>query len=635
MAHNTLKDAGFRPSWTTGRTAQKRVSERLNFRTKMSGPADQSTPADEQTAFQLIRRLVTEYGLQHWPKYAVAFSLMGVAAACTALCAYLMGTVVNEAYVNRSFPGIVQLGFLTMVIFTIKGAASYGQAVMMSRIGNRIIAENQQRMFDRLMRQSLGFFAARHSSEFLARLSTGANSATQVLNLLVTAIGRDFLSLIGLVAVMVVQDPVMSLFALVIAPPALYVLRKLIRRVRTIAKSQFTGGTHLFETMQETIQGIRIVKTFTLEDQMHERMRKNVAVVESEANKMARVANRSSPLMETLGGIAIACGVTYGGYRTIEMSATPGEFFSFITAFILAYEPAKRLARLNLELNAGLVGVRILFDIIDAPQSEPNDDNKPALKIEDGRVAFSSVNFAYRPGEPVLRDISFVAEPGKATALVGPSGGGKSTILNLILRLYETDSGAITIDGQNIASVSRRSLRQGIGYVGQDVFLFRGSIRENIAFGKMDATEDEIIAAAKAANAHDFIMSIPQGYDASVGEHGLQLSGGQRQRVAVARALIKNAHLVLLDEATAALDSESEKLVQDAIARLTQGRTTIVIAHRLHTVAHADRILVIENGAVAESGRHEELLRKNGRYASLYRLQLKDDEPATKVAATA
>jgi subfamily B ATP-binding cassette protein MsbA len=598
----------------------------------MSGPTDHVTPAEEQTASQLIRRLVADYGFAHWPKYAVAFLLMGIAAACTAACAYLMGTVVNEAYVNRSFNGIVILGFVTMVIFAIKGVASYGQAVMMSRIGNRIIAENQQRMFDRLMRQNLGFFATRHSSEFLARLSTGANSATQVLNLLVTAIGRDFLSLVGLVAVMVYQDPVMSLFAFVIAPPALFVLRKLIRRVRTIAKSQFTGGTQLFETMQETIQGIRIVKTFTLEDEMHARMQKNVTEVESQANKMARVANRSSPLMESLGGIAIAMGVIYGGYRTVEMSATPGEFFSFITAFLLAYEPAKRLARLNIDLNAGLVGVRILFDIIDAPQTEPEDKNRPLLKIDEGKVTFANVNFSYRPGEPVLRDMSFVAEPGKTTALVGASGGGKSTILNLILRLYENESGTITIDGQNIASVSRRSLRQGIGYVGQDVFLFRGTIRENIAFGKVNATEDEIIAAAKAANAHDFIMSFPKGYDASVGEHGLQLSGGQRQRVAVARALIKDAHLILLDEATAALDSESEKLVQDAIAHLTQGRTTIVIAHRLHTVAHADRILVIENGAVSESGRHEELLRKNGRYASLYRLQLKDDEPEAKIA---
>ncbi len=269
---------------------------------------------------------------------------------------------------------------------------------MMSRIGNRIIAENQQRMFDRLMRQSLGFFATRHSSEFLARLSTGANSATQVLNLLVTAIGRDFLSLVGLVAVMVYQDPVMSLFAFVIAPPALFVLRKLIRRVRTIAKSQFTGGTHLFETMQETIQGIRIVKTFTLEDEMHARMQKNVTEVENQANKMARVANRSSPLMESLGGIAIAMGVIYGGYRTVEMSATPGEFFSFITAFLLAYEPAKRLARLNIDLNAGLVGVRILFDIIDAPQTEPEDKNKPVAQDRRGQASLSPMSIS-----PIVR----------------------------------------------------------------------------------------------------------------------------------------------------------------------------------------------------------------------------------------
>jgi ATP-binding cassette subfamily B protein len=585
-----------------------------------------STPADTETSYQLIRRLVAEYGVKHWKSYAVAFVFMTISAGGTALIAYLMGTIVNKAYVDRSFHAIVVIGLFTIVIFCARGAATYFQAVILSRVGNAIIAENQRKLFDRLMNQNLGFFAERHSSEFLHRLSTGAVSAMQVLQLLITAIGRDLLSLIGLAIVMVIQDPVMSISAAIIAPPALWMVRKLVRRVKAVAKAQFTGGTRLFETMQETIQGIRIVKAFTLEDRMRKRYYENVAAVEYEANKMARVSNRSSPMMEALAGVAIAMGVIYGGYRTIEMSATPGEFFSFITAFLLAYEPAKRLARLNIELNAGLVGVRQLFDIIDAPSTEPADDTKPKLVIDRARVEFKDVFFSYRENEPVLRGLSLVAEAGQMTALVGPSGGGKSTILNSILRLYEPQSGAILIDGQEIAGVSRHSLRLQIAYVGQDVFLFHGTIRDNIAFGKDGATDDEIVAAAKAANAHDFIMSFPHGYDTHTGEQGLQLSGGQRQRIAVARALIRDAKLILLDEATAALDSESERLVQDAITRLTQGRTTIVIAHRLHTVAHADRIFVIEEGVVAEFGRHEELLRKSGRYASFYRLQLQSQE---------
>src|SRR5581483_4420845 len=311
----------------------------------------------------------------------------------------------------------------------------------------------------------------------------------------------------------------------------------------------------------------------------------------------------------------------------------PGQFFSFISAFLLAYEAAKRLARLNMDLHQGLVGVRMLFEILDSPATEPSDDDRPALKISTGRIEFSQVSFAYRPGEPVLKDLSFVAEPGLVTALVGPSGGGKSTILNLILRFYETPRGRISIDGQDIMQVSRHSLRQQIAYVGQEVFLFRGSVKENIAFGRPNATEQEIVAAAQAACAHDFIMAFPQGYDTPVGEHGMQLSGGQRQRIAVARALIKDAGIILLDEATASLDSESERQVQEAIEHLCQGRTTLVIAHRLHTVTHADRIFVIEDGAVVESGRQDELLRKGGRYASYHRLQLKGQEPRDAIAA--
>jgi ATP-binding cassette subfamily B protein len=564
----------------------------------------------------------------------MAFLLLGVAALCTAIPVYVIGDLVNSANVHHDFREVLLLGVGAAVIFAIKGAATYGSSVILSRIANHIIAENQRRLFGKLLNESIGFFSSRHSSEFAARLMTGASAATQVLNLLINSVGRDLLTLIGLVGVMVYRDPLLAFMSLVVFPPAMLVLRKMIKRIRGIAKTQFTGGIRVLETLQETLQGIRVVKAFTLEDVLRARFDADVAAVEREANKMARVANRTSPLMEVMGGFAMAGVVIYGGYRVIENPAAAGDFFSFITGFLLAVEPAKRLARFNMDLSSNLVAVHVLFEIIDSPPTEPVDDDRPQLVLDKARIEFSRVGFAYRPGDPVLRDLSFVAEPAQLTALVGHSGGGKSTILNLIPRFYERSSGTIAIDGQDVATVSRRSLRRQIAYVGQDVYLFHGTIRDNIAFGRRGASEAEITAAATAAHAHDFIMGFPAGYDTAVGERGLQLSGGERQRIAIARALIRNAPIILLDEATAALDSESERYVQDAIAKLCQGRTTIVIAHRLATVMHADRILVIEAGQIVESGRHDELLRKGGRYASFCRLQLERQAPAEAAAAT-
>jgi ATP-binding cassette, subfamily B, bacterial MsbA len=592
----------------------------------MFGAKFKAKLADRNSAVALIHRLLTEQALGQWKRYITAFVLMAVASGATALSAYLVGNVINAAYVDKNLPGIIVFAITTALLFIVRAIATYGHSVILSRIGNHIIAQNQRLMFNALIDQNLAFFAQRHSSEFMSRLTTGAAAATQVINLLVTAVGRDLLSLIGLLIVMIAQDPLMSILAFIAVPPALVLLRKLIRRIYTIARNQFHGGTRILETMQETVQGIRTVKAYALEEVMRARLDANVASLEAESNKYARVANRASPLMDALGGITVALALVYGGYRVLQTGATPGQFFSFLAAFMLAYEPAKRLARLNIELNSGLVGVRILFEIVDAPPTEPHDEAAPPLQISSARVAFNDVRFSYRPSEIVIRNMTFNAEPGKMTALVGPSGGGKSTVFNLLLRFYDPDSGMIRIDGQNIADVSRHSLRSQIAYVGQDVFLFHGSIRENIAVGKPGASEAEIIAAAKAAHAHEFVSAFPSGYDTAVGERGTQLSGGERQRIAIARALIKNSHIILLDEATASLDSESERLVQDAMAHLCEGRTTIAIAHRLHTITHADRILVVEGGAIVESGRHDELLRKGGRYAAFYRLQIKDDQ---------
>jgi ATP-binding cassette subfamily B protein len=579
---------------------------------------------DPYGAAILIRRLVMEQGFVYWRRYLTAFALMGISAGATAGSAYILGQVINQAYIDKNVTGIAILSGVTVLLLFIKGLATYGHTVILSKISNAILANNQRRLFAKLMNESIGFYSARHSSEFLARLTAGAKSITDVLTLLINAVGRDVLLLVSLIFVMVTQDPVLSFIGLVVVPPAMLILRKLVKRIKGLAHNQFTGSADIMETMQESLQGIRTVKAFTLEQAMQRRIDENIAVVERNANKMARVSNRSNPLMEMLGGFAVAGCLLYGGYSVVALGATPGQFFSFMTAFLLATEPAKRLARLNIDLNSQLVGARMLLEIVDSPASEPSDSDKPALKLSNARVEFRDVNFAYRMDEPVLKNMSFVAEPGKTTALVGPSGGGKSTVLALLLRLYEVSDGEILIDGQKISAVSRHSLRRQSGYVGQDVYLFRDTIGANIAFGKEGATRDEIVAAAKAACAHDFIMGFPLGYDTPVGEHGTQLSGGQRQRIAVARALLKNAPIILLDEATAALDSESEKAVQEAIEHLCQNRTTIVIAHRLHTIMHADAILVVEAGEIVERGQHDDLLRRGGRYASFFRLQQRD-----------
>ncbi|MGZ3291214.1 MAG: ABC transporter ATP-binding protein, partial [Xanthobacteraceae bacterium] len=543
---------------------------------------------DPYGAAILIRRLVMEQGIAYWRRYLTAFVLMGVAAGATAGSAYVLGQVINQAYIDKNVPRIAILSGVTVLLLFSKGVATYGHTVILSKISNAILANNQRRLFAKLMSESIGFFSERHSSEFLARLTAGAKSITDVLNMLINAIGRDLFMLIALIGVMVMQDPILSFVGLVVVPPAMLILRKLVKRVKGLAYNQFTGTADIMETMQESLQGIRTVKAFTLEETMQRRIDENIAVVERNANKMARVSNRANPLMETLGGFAVAGCLLYGGYSVVALGATPGQFFSFMTAFLLATEPAKRLARLNIDLNSQLVGARMLLEVVDNPASELADDDKPALKLTDARIELRNVSFAYRADEPVLHDMSFVAEPGKVTALVGPSGGGKSTVLALLLRLYEIEKGEILIDGQAISAVSRNSLRRQTAYVGQDVYLFRDTIGANIGFGKVGATQGEIVAAAKAACAHDFIMSFPLGYDTPVGEHGTQLSGGQRQRIAVARALIRNAPIILLDEATAALDSESEKAVQEAIEHLCRGRTTIVIAHRLHTIMHSD-----------------------------------------------
>ncbi len=587
----------------------------------MSGSKKHLSAILSDDARDLIPRLLATDGRQHAWGYARAFVCMAIVAGTTALAAYMMKHVVDRIFVDGNYAMVWILGGSLMGLFALKGLATYGQMVTLAKIGNRIIADYQRKIYNALLEQGVAYFSERHSTDFLNRMNTGANGARAVLDLVVTSIGRDILTLIGLVIVMAVQDPIMMIFGMVTMPPAVYFIRALSRRTRHNIQKQFTGAGELLKTLQETSQGIRIVKAYNLEDAMRGRMSATVGEVERVMNTIARIKARTSPLMETLGGFAVAGFVIYAGHGVLAAGQMPGEFFSVVTALLLAYEPAKRLARLNIDLTAGLSQARFMFDLLDSIPVEREDATKPALKVESGKIEFRDVAFRYRPTEPVLRGVSFVAEPGKTLALVGSSGSGKSTIMNLVVRFWDPQTGKILIDEQDILQVSRGSLRAAIAYVSQDVYLFSGTVRENIAMGHPGASEADIIAAARAAHAHDFISAFPQGYDSHVGEHGVQVSGGQRARIAIARAFLKNAPILLLDEPTSALDSESEREVQRALDSLRETRTTLVIAHRLQTVISADRICVVDDGRIVESGTHDELLARRGRYHQLYETQ--------------
>ena len=583
-------------------------------------------------ALPLLRRLFAEHGRPHIRSYIVAGLLMGIGAATTALSAWLLKPILNHMVDADGFKTLRMLAWGVVALFALRGLVTWGYQVMLARTGNRIVAGVQRRLYEHLLRQDMSFFQDRHSTEFMTRLSIAAGGVRDTLQTLITSAGRDILTLVGLIIVMIIQDPIMALIALSIMPVGGFLLSKLIKRVRKSARRSYDGSARILETMQETMQGIRIVKSFNLESIMRGRMSSAVREVEKSVNRMASGQAVSSPISDTVAGIAIGAVIFYGSWRVTIAGADPGSFFSFVAALLMAYEPGKKLARMHLDLQTGLTGARMIYEVLDMPAKEEQREGLPKLNVGEGRIAFENIRFGYRPDEFVLDGINLVAEPNATTALVGPSGGGKSTIIALIQRFYSPASGRIAIDGQNISDVDLVSLRDRIAFVSQDVFLFRGTIRENIALGKPGATDAEIEQAARMANAHDFIMGFKTGYETGVGEQGAQLSGGQRQRIAIARAFLKNAPIILLDEPTAALDSESEREVQKALDSLRQGRTTLVVAHRLQTIVNSDRICVIENGKAVETGTHEQLIAARGTYSAFFATQFGENATPLRTA---
>lgn len=596
------------------------------FREYPAIPARQSSAVESLARHEtwgLIWRLLTENARDKWRAYAVSFVLLAIVSATTGISAYVMEDVINEIFVSQRSDMIAVIAVVVASIFIVKGAASYFNAVILARTSNSIVARLQRRMYDRLLEQDLRFFNSTQLGNLLVRFQGGVGGVREAINTLILSIGRDLFSLIALLAVMVLQDPVLSGLALLIGPPAVFGVMHLMRKVKEVAQSEVKSLSQLMTQIKETALGVRVVKTFRLEDHMRAGMAETVAAVERRQNRMAVLASLTVPLMETFGGIAIAIAIAYGGWRVIDTGTDPGSFFSFVTALLLAYEPARRLARFAVQFQQSMIGVGMVYALLDMPSSAAEHQAAPTLPVRKGAVSFNNVTFRYRGSgrKAALHNLTMDIPARSVTALVGPSGGGKSTIFALLSRLYLPDKGRILIDDQDISEFSAGSVRAAIAIVTQDTFLFEGSIRENLRMGRLEATDAEIEAAADAAHAHEFIMEQRKGYDTEVGEGGSLLSGGQRQRIAIARAMLADAPILLLDEATSALDSESEAKVQDAMVRLSGGRTTIVIAHRLSTVRNADRIHVIESGTCVESGTHEELVRAGGLYARLHAIQ--------------
>ena len=559
---------------------------------------------------------------QHAFGYAIAIASMLVVAGMTAASAWIMKDITNEFAVGKDINRVYQIATMVAGIFIVKGLATFLQSLYLSRVGNAIIAERQRKIYDRILAQGISFYHSIPSADLITRVTHNAQAARAVLDLIVTAYVRDLFTLIGLVAVMVIQQPMLSLVAFIVGPIAIYGVNLILRRVRKIMEAEFLSLAQIVQVMQETTIGVRIVKSFNLESLMRSRMHRAVSDVERRANTIAALEAGTSPIMETLAGLAIAGVVLVSGFLVVQGGQTPGSIMAFITALLLAYEPAKRLARMRVSLESGLVGVRMMFELADRPLTLAERPGAVPLTEGPGLIKLKDVNFSYKDGEPVLCDLDLTFPPGKMTALVGPSGSGKSTVMNLIMRMYDPDSGEVLFDGQDISHATLHSLRNRIAYVSQDTFLFAGSIMHNIRLGREGATDEEVIAAAKAANAHDFISALPRGYETDVGENGAFLSGGQKQRLSIARAILRNADVLLLDEATSALDAESEALFRDALETLSEGRTTIAIAHRLSTVHQADNIVVMDKGKVAEQGRHSDLLEHGGLYRKLYEYQL-------------
>ena len=530
----------------------------------------------------------------------------------------------GDLLLKKDMEMLLLLPIAIILLFLLKGAFDYGQAYLMNFVGLRVVADIRERLYDHLQNLSLSFFTRTPTGILISRITNDVNLVQGSVSNAITGLIKDSVTILGLTAVVFYRDWKLGLIAFIIFPIAIIPIKEFGKRLRKFSRKGLQRMGSLTTFLHETITGNRIVKAFTMEEYEKRRFAEENERYFKIFLKRVKIRALSHPLMELLGGIGIAVIIWVGGYSVVRGDVTPGTFFSFMTALLMLYAPVRNLNKVNLEVQEGLAAAARIFELLDTVVEVSEEKDALSLPPISKGIEFKEVTFKY-DSAPVLKAISLHVRAGEIIAIVGMSGAGKTSLVNLLLRFYDVEEGRIMIDGFDIRKVTLKSLREQIGLVTQQTILFNDTVRNNIAYGSLLRSDQEIIEAAKAANAHGFIQRFPQGYDTVIGEGGVKLSGGERQRISIARALLKNAPILILDEATSSLDSDSETEVQMAMDSLMRGRTVFVIAHRLSTIRNAHRIIVLSDGGIVEEGTHEALMAFNGEYRRLYDLQFRDD----------